>query len=88
MDRCTGSVCYLLHDCAGTLDELPLGEAVSGAELQSSSLLDQVDAAMAQLLDPGLYLVAHLKKAQQGVATLACTGLPTLTNQYRWMYKS
>lgn len=52
---------YLLHDCAGTLDELPLGEAVSGAELQSSSFLDQVDTAMAQLLYPCLYLEANLK---------------------------
>lgn len=56
---------YLLSDCAGTLDELPFGEAVSGAELQGSSLLDQVDAAMAQLLHPRLNLEADLK-AQTG----------------------
>lgn len=52
---------YLLHDCAGTFDELPFGEAVSGAELQSSSFLDQVNTAMAQLLHPCLYLEANLK---------------------------
>lgn len=59
-------IAYLLHDCAGTLDELPFGEAVSGAELQSSSFLDQVDTAMAQLLHPCLYLEANLK-AQPGI---------------------
>lgn len=68
--RCCTTACfhvaYLLHDSAGTLDELPFGEAVSGAELQSSSLLDQVDTAMAQLLYPCLYLEAHLK-AQPGI---------------------
>lgn len=52
---------YLLHDCTGTFDELPFGKAVSGAELQSSSFLDQVDTAMAQLLHPCLYLEANLK---------------------------
>lgn len=57
----TMCVAYLLHDCAGTLDELPLREAVSGAELQSSSFLDQVDAAMSQLLHPCLDLEANLK---------------------------
>lgn len=70
----TGTVAYLLHDCAGTLDELPLGEAISGAELQSSSFLDQVDASVAQLLNPGLYLVANLE-AQQVIAVLACSCL-------------
>lgn len=68
--RCCTTACfhvaYLLHDGAGALDELPFGEAVSGAELQSSSLLDQVDTAMAQLLYPCLYLEAHLK-AQPGI---------------------
>lgn len=54
-------IAHLLCDCASTLNELPLGEAVSGAELQGASLLDQVDAAMAQLLHPGLYLEANLK---------------------------
>lgn len=57
----TVCVADLLHDCAGTLNELPLGEAVSGAELQSSSFLDQVDAAMSQLLHPCLDLEANLK---------------------------
>lgn len=52
---------YLLCDCTSTLDELPLGEAVSGAELQGSSLLDQVDTAMAQFLHPRLYLEPNLK---------------------------
>lgn len=59
-------ISYLLRDCAGTFDELPLGEAVSGAELQGSSLLDQVDAAMAQLLHPCLDLETNLK-AQPGI---------------------
>lgn len=45
---------YLLCDCAGAFDELPFGEGVSGTELQGSSLLDQVDAAVAQLLHPCL----------------------------------
>lgn len=75
---CTTACChvaYLLHDRAGTLDELPFGEAVSGAELQSSSLLDKVDTAMAQLLYPCLYLEAHLK-AQPGIC-LDCICLLT-----------
>ncbi len=54
-------IAYLLCDCAGTLDELPFGEAVGGTELQGSSLLDQVDTAMAQLLHPCLYLETNLK---------------------------
>lgn len=54
-------IAYLLRDCAGTFDELPFGEAVSGAELQGSSFLDQVDAAMAQLLHPRLYMETNLK---------------------------
>lgn len=58
---------YLLHDGSGTLDELSLREAVRGAELQSSSFLDHVDAAVAQLLYPGLDLKANLK-AQAGFA--------------------
>lgn len=58
------NVVYLLHDCAGTFDELPLGEAISGAELQSSSFLDQVDASVAQLLNPGLNLVANLEASR------------------------
>lgn len=54
------STTYLLHDCAGALDEFPFGETVCGAELQSSSFLDHVDTAMAQLLHPRLYLEANL----------------------------
>lgn len=59
------TVVYLLHDGAGALDELPLGEAISGAELQRSGFLDQEDAAVSQLLNPSLYLVTNLK-AQAG----------------------
>lgn len=54
-------IAYLLCDCTGALDELPFGEAVSRAELQGSSLLDQVNTAMAQFLHPRLYLEANLK---------------------------
>lgn len=54
-------IAYLLRDCPGTLNELPFGEAVCGAELQGSSFLNQVDTAMAQLLHPCLYLEANLK---------------------------
>lgn len=71
---------YLLCDCAGTLDELPLGEAVSGAELQGSSLLDHVNTAVAQLLHPCLYLETNLK-AQRGIDSqrihlLICVTVP------------
>lgn len=52
---------YLLHDRSGTLYELSFGETVRGAQLQSSGFLDHVDAAVAQLLHPGLYLKANLK---------------------------
>lgn len=62
-------VAYLLCDCAGTLNELPLGEAVGGADLQGSSLLHQVDAAMAQLLHPCLDLKAHLKSQTKRATT-------------------
>lgn len=56
---------YLLHDGSGTLYELSFRETVRGAELQSSGLLDHVDAAVAELLHPGLDLKANLK-AQAG----------------------
>lgn len=54
------SMTYLLHHSAGALDEFPFRETVCGAELQSSSFLDHVDTAMAQLLHPRLYLEANL----------------------------
>ena len=54
-------IAYLLCDCTGTLNQFPFGEAVSGAELQGSSFLNQVDAAMAQLLHPCSYLKTNLK---------------------------
>lgn len=77
-------VAYLLHDCAGTLDELPLGEAVSGAELQSSSFLDQVDTAMSQLLHPCLDLEANLKvqTAKRYVASIFRKEQSCLINKY------
>lgn len=37
---------YLLCDRTSTIDELPFGEAVRRSDLQSSSLLDEEDAAM------------------------------------------
>lgn len=51
---------YLLCDHTGAIDELPFGEAVRGSDLQSSSLLDQEDAAMSQVLHPGLDLETDL----------------------------
>lgn len=54
-------IAYLLRDCTGALDELSFGEAVSGAELQGSSFLDQVNTAVAQFLHPWLYLETNLK---------------------------
>ena len=54
---------YLLCDSAGTLDELPLGEAVGGGDLQGPGLLDQVNAAVAQLLHAGLDLEANLDRS-------------------------
>lgn len=63
---------YLLSDGTGTLNELPLGEAVSGAHLQGASLLNQVDTSMAQLLDPRLDLEAHLQ-AQSDSQSISIT---------------
>jgi len=62
--RCSTSfshIAYHLCNCAGTLDELPFGKAVSGAELHGSSFLHHVDTAVAQILHPCLYLVTNLK---------------------------
>lgn len=59
------SVTHLFHDRSGALDKLSFGEAVRRAQLQSSGFLDHVDAAVPQLLHPGLDLKANLK-AQAG----------------------
>ena len=56
---------HLLCDGAGALDELPLGEAISGAELQGPRLLNQVDTAMAQLLHSCPYLETNLKSTTE-----------------------
>lgn len=53
---------YLLCDCAGTLDELPLGVAVGGAHLEGPRLLHQEDAAVAQVLHTSANLEADLWK--------------------------
>lgn len=55
---------YLLCDNTGTFDELPLSEAVRGSDLQSSSLLDQEDAAVPQILHPVLNLETNLGNTQ------------------------
>lgn len=55
---------YLLCDNTGTFDELPLREAVRGSDLQSSSLLDQEDAAVPQILHPVLNLETNLGNTQ------------------------
>ena len=51
---------YLLCDGPSALDELPLGEAVRGHALQRARLLDQEDAAVPQVLHPGLDLEPDL----------------------------
>jgi len=51
---------YLLCDRTGARDELPLGEAVGGRDLQRSGLLDQEDAAVAELLHASLDLETDL----------------------------
>lgn len=51
---------YLLCDCAGTLDELPLGVAVGGAHLEGPRLLHQEDTAVAQVLHTSTNLEADL----------------------------
>lgn len=74
---------YLLCDGAGTLDELPLGEAVGGAELQRSGLLHQVDAAVAQLLHPRLDLEADLEWKKTWRRFMSPHGTITIT---AWMF--
>lgn len=53
---------YLFCDCAGTLDELPLGVAVGGAHLEGPCLLHQEDTAVAQVLHASAYLEANLRR--------------------------
>ncbi len=52
---------YLLCDSTGVLDQLSFGETVCRAHLQRSGLLDQIDAAVTQLLHPSLDLRSHLE---------------------------
>ena len=58
---------YLLCDGAGAFNELPLGVAVRGSDLQSSSLLDKEDAAMAKILHAGLDLETDLNDSHGGM---------------------
>lgn len=60
-----GAVPYLLRDCAGTLNELPLGVAVRGAYLEGPCLLHEEDAAMAQVLHTCANLEADLQRQTQ-----------------------
>lgn len=53
---------YLFGDSAGAVDELSFSETVWGCDLQGSSLLDQRDTTVAQILHPGLDLETNLKK--------------------------
>lgn len=55
---------YLLCDSSCTFDQLPLGEAVCGAHLERTSLLDQVDTAMPELLHTAFYLHANLERSR------------------------
>ena len=57
---------YLLCDCTGTLDELPLGVAVRGAHLEGPRLLHQEDAAVAQVLHTCANLEADLRRQARG----------------------
>ncbi len=50
----------LLCDCTGAINELSFGEAVRRSDLQSSSLLDEEDAAMPQVLHSILDLETDL----------------------------
>lgn len=59
---------YLLCDCAGTLNELPLGVAVGGAHLEGPRLLHQEDTAMAQVLHASTNLEADLWRQPGGEA--------------------
>lgn len=64
---------YLLCDCAGTLDELPLGVAVGGAHLEGPRLLHQEDTAMAQVLHASTNLEADLWRQPGGEAQASWT---------------
>lgn len=60
---------YLFCDIAGALNKLPLGEAVWRSDLQRSSLLDQEDATMTQLLHSCLNLETDLDTRECGNST-------------------
>lgn len=55
---------YLLCDGAGAFDELSLGEAVRGGDLQGSGLLDEEDASVAELLHSRFNLETNLEERQ------------------------
>lgn len=52
---------YLLCDCTGTINELPLSKTVRRGDLQSSGLLDQKDAAVTKVLHSGFDLETNLQ---------------------------
>lgn len=56
---------YLFCDCTGTFNELPFGETIRGSNLQSSSLLDEEDTAMSELLHSSLDLETDLDNRTQ-----------------------
>lgn len=58
---------YLFGDSAGAVDELSFSETVWGCDLQGSSLLDQRDTTVAQILHPGLDLETNLEKKKKKV---------------------
>lgn len=53
---------YLLGDRTGTLDQLPLGVAVCGANLEGPCLLHQEDTAMAKVLHACANLESNLQR--------------------------
>lgn len=55
---------YLLCDGASTFDELSLGEAVRGGDLQGSGLLDEEDASVAELLHSRFNLETNLEERE------------------------
>lgn len=55
---------YLFSDGTGIFDQLSLGETVRRAHLKGSGLLNQIDAAVTQLLHPRLDLRSHLETQQ------------------------
>ena len=65
---------YLLGDGPRALDQLPLGVAVRGHALQRPGLLDQEDAAVPQVLHPGLDLEPDLIRGRVGHGVMVNMG--------------